>query len=414
MSREPAVETDQRLRVGRRGYPLLPGGFGRSTLYMGAPSPLAVRGEGHRIWDDQGRELIDASNNFTTLIHGHAHPEITEAAERALRDGACFGLPNALEWEHAELMLERLPTLDQVRYACSGTEAVMSALRIARAATGRDGVVVALGAYHGTSEVALVAGGEKYTRGVARSVIDDVAVLPVNDVDGLRAAFAREPERYAAILVDLLPNRAGLVPVSRAFVEAARELATRHGALLIIDEVISLRLGPHGLSGTYGVEPDLLTAGKIIGGGFPIGAVLGRGEVMRDLDPRSPDALPHSGTFWANPVTMAAGAAALRLLTDAEIDRLGGLGDALRRDVGARVAAAGWEVRGHGSLARPFPQGVTNVPLALQHRLWWAAYERGLLLWGNGVALSTPMTAPVARDIGERLADAILAVADAS
>lgn len=157
---------------------------------MGAPSPLAVRGEGHRIWDDQGRELIDASNNFTTLIHGHAHPEITEAAERALRDGACFASRTRSSGS-TRTMLERLPTLDQVRYACSGTEAVMSALRIARAATGRDGVVVALGAYHGTSEVALVAGGEKYTRGVARSVIDDVAVLPVNDVDGLRAAFAR-------------------------------------------------------------------------------------------------------------------------------------------------------------------------------------------------------------------------------
>src|SRR5581483_2467191 len=121
------AEADQRVLRGRRGFPLLPGGAGRSNFAMGAPVPYAVRGEGYRLWDDRGAELIDANNNFTTLIHGHAHPHIVEAAERAVRDGACYGLPNIYEWQHAELLLSRLPELDQVRYTNSGTEAVMTA-----------------------------------------------------------------------------------------------------------------------------------------------------------------------------------------------------------------------------------------------------------------------------------------------
>src|SRR5205807_1843513 len=150
--------------------PLLPGGYGRSTYYTGAPAPYAIRGEGHRIWDDRGRELIDANGNFTSLVHGNAHPQIVEAASRAMRDGSCWGIPNLHEWEHAEILLSRLPGLDQVRYTNSGTEAVMTAIRIARASTGRDACIVARGGYHGTSDVALCAGGEQYTRGVPRGV----------------------------------------------------------------------------------------------------------------------------------------------------------------------------------------------------------------------------------------------------
>ncbi|TDP89765.1 glutamate-1-semialdehyde 2,1-aminomutase [Leucobacter luti] len=403
---------DPHLRRGPRGFPLLPGGYGRSTYFTGEPSPYAVRGVGFRVWDDRGRELIDANNNFTSLIHGNAHPEITEAAIKALSAGASWGIPNLWEWELAELLLKRVPSLDQVRFTNSGTEAVMSALRIARAATGRDKIVVTRGGYHGTSDVALVPGGPSYTKGVPQGVIDDVTAVPLNDIEFLTQAVTAAPEAYAAIILDLLPNRAGLISISEDFVRAARELATKHGIVLIIDETISLRLGYGGLSGEYGVEPDLLTTGKLIGGGFPVGAVAGRGELMAEVDPTRAGNLPHGGTFSGNPVSMAAGAAAVRLYTDGQVKRLNRLGDAVRTAVSDRVADSGWEIRGRGSLLRAVPAGAEKVSEELQHRLWWATYERGLLgSPANLLSLSTEMDENVGADIADRLADAVNSVA---
>ncbi|HKU33999.1 MAG TPA: aminotransferase class III-fold pyridoxal phosphate-dependent enzyme [Paenarthrobacter sp.] len=403
---------DPHMRRGPRGFPLLPGGYGRSTYYTGAPSPYAIKGEGYRVWDDRGRELIDANNNFTSLIHGNAHPEITEAATKALTTGASWGIPNLYEWELAELLLGRLPELDQVRFANSGTEAVMSAIRIARASTGRERVIVTKGGYHGTSEVALVPGGPSYQRGVTRGVIDDVTAVPLNDVEFLRQAVEAAPDAYAAIILDLLPNRAGLLTINEEFVRTARELATSHGIVLIIDEVISLRLGYSGFSGEYGVSPDLLTTGKLIGGGFPVGAVCGKAELMAEVDPTRPGSLPHGGTFSGNPVSMAAGSVALRLYTEEEVTRLNQLGDTARETVNARIADAGWEIRGRGSLLRAVPTGAEKVDEYTQHKLWWASYERGLLgSPANLLSLSTPMDEKVVADITDRLADAVLAVA---
>lgn len=403
-----STQGDPHLLRGPREYPLLPGGFGRSTLYTGAPPFYAVKGEGCLLTDDRGRRLIDANNNFTTLIHGNAHPQITEAAQAAMLDGSSFGIPNLREWEHAEILLSRLPELDQIRYTNSGTEAVMTAVRVARAATGRERCIVAKGGYHGTSEVALCAGGPQYTRGVTKGVVDDVTVLELNDLDALRTAVEAAPDQYALIIIDLLPNRAGLVPVEREFVSLARELADQNGILLLIDEVISMRLGYHGFIGKYGITPDLITVGKIIGGGFPVGAVIGRGEVMGVLDPTKPGCLPHGGTFSANPVSMAAGAVSLRLLTAEEIARLNQFGDEIRRSVNAAVSKVGWEVRGTGSLLRPFPTGVTQVSETVGRKLWWAAYDRGLLLSpANLGSLSTPMSAAVINELSEILADAI-------
>lgn len=409
-SQRSSIEVDTRLPSGPRGYPLLPGGIGRTSLAVGEQTPFVVRGEGYRIWDESGRELIDANNNFTVAIHGHAHPEIVEAAERALRDGASFGLPNLHEWRHAELLLQRFPDLDQVRYTNSGTEAVMTALRVARAHTARDACIVVQDGYHGTSDVALCAGG--HTRGVPQGVIDDVTLVPINDTAALRAAVENDPGRYAAVLVDLLPNRAGLVSLTSEFIELARELATAHGIVLIVDEVISFRLAPNGLSGAYGITPDLVTVGKVIGGGFPVGAVVGREEVTRELAVSRPNFLEHGGTFSGNPVSMAAGAVSLQLLTPEEIARLNALGETARQAAHDRVAEVGWEVRGRGSIFRPFPEGDTQVNAGLRTRLWWAAYERGLLLTqANCACLSTPMNADVAADVADRLADAVLEAA---
>lgn len=403
---------DPHIRRGAGGLPLLPGGIGRSAYFTGAPTPYAMRGEGCRLWDDRGRELIDANNNFTTQIHGNAHPALIEAAIGAMHAGSCWGIPNLHEWDHAELLLARMPGLDQVRYTNSGTEAVMTAIRIARAATGREGCLLIRNGYHGSSDIALCTGAAKDRRGVPDGVARDVTLVSLNDVEALAEAVASRPDHFAAIVIDLLPNKAGLIGQSREFVSAARAIATRHGIALIIDEVISLRLGAHGLCGEYGVTPDLLTTGKLIGGGFPVGAVAGREALMRELDPARPNAIPQSGTFSGNPVSMAAGAESLRLLTPEVISRMNALGDAARAALGERVARVGWECRGRGSLLRPFSGGATGYDNDVQHRLWWAAYERGLLLSpANLVSLSSPMTAADVTEITERLADAVLSVA---
>lgn len=400
-------------RKGRRGHLLLPGGFGRSTLAMGDSTPFVVRGEGYRIWDNSGRELIDANNNFTVAVHGHAHPEIVEAAEGALRNGSSFGLPNPYEWDHAEVLLDRLPTMDQVRYANSGTEAVMTAIRVARAATGRDDCIMLRGSYHGTSDAALVAGGGNYLRGVPHGVIEDVTVLPLNDIDALRETVVRDPERYATLVMDLIPNRAGLISITPEFAAAAREVTAEFGIALIFDEVISFRLGFNGLGAEYGIDPDIVTLGKVVGGGFPVGAIVGREKLMRELSVATPRFLEHGGTFSGNPVSMAAGAASIRLLDREAIARLNALGDEARRTIGARLADVGWEVRGRGSILRPFVRDAERMDTDLQRRLWWAAYDRGVLLMQtNCAALSTPMTEDVVADLADRLVDAVLEVAD--
>lgn len=390
---------------------LLPGGVGRSTFALGAVPPYAARGESYRLLLTDGRALIDLNNNFTALVHGHAHPRIVAAAVEAVAGGASFGLPNVEELGHARALLDRLPGLDQVRYANSGTEAVMAALRVARAHTGRSGCVFVNGAYHGTSEQALVPGGERALRGVPPKVVDDVLVVPVNDVEALVAAVSAEPEAYAALILDPMPNRAGLIPLEPEFVDACRYLREQYGVLLIADEVISLRQSWSGASSAYGMEPDLMVVGKLIGGGHPVGAVAGRAEVMAELDPFGPAGLEHGGTFSANPVSMAAGRVALELLDPDAIAAMNDLGDRARQALTASLSAEEWEVRGRGSLFRLHPRGPAELARERQLALWWAACERGVLLIPNGLAaISTPMTAAVIDDALERLVEAVRSI----
>jgi glutamate-1-semialdehyde 2,1-aminomutase len=403
------LDADPRVRA----RALLPGGYGRSTFMVGDGAPYALRGAGHSVWDDTGRELVDLNNNFASLIHGHAQPEVVEAAVAALRSGSSFGLPSEPELDHAEALLARLPHADLVRYTNSGTEAVMTALRIARAHTGRSRTIMVRRAYHGTSDPVLPAGDERSWRGLPEAVRAEATLLPLNDVDALADAFAREGERTAAVLIDLLPNRSGLIPASRGYVDALAGLCAEHGVLLIADEVISLRLGFHGRAADYDLAPDLTVTGKLIGGGLPVGALAGRAEVMDELNAQRADGLEHGGTFSGNPVTMAAGTVAMRLYDAAAAGRLNGLGTTLREALAARVAGCGWEVRGVGSLLRPWPLELGGEELGTLHRaLWWAAYERDVLLNPTGLAaLSTPMDAAVVDSLADRLGEAIEAVA---
>lgn len=339
----------------QRALKSLPGGNTRTTVFM-KPFPIyAASGAGCRVWDLDGNEYIDCINNFTSLIHGHAHPALIEAATKQLALGSAFGMPTESEVDLAELLADRLPAVDQVRFANSGTEAVMMALKAARAFTGRPKIAKCEGAYHGSYDYAEVSldptpsawGGNApvsvaYAKGTPDNVLADVVTIPFNDIEAAVSLIREHGPELACVLVDPMPNRAGLVPADKAYIEALREVTREVGALLIFDEVITFRLGYHGAQGLWDIQPDLTTLGKIIGGGFPVGAIAGRKEFMSVFDPSSgKPALPHGGTFSANPVTMRAGIAAMELLDKVAFARLDAIGQAVRDGIDAAFRKTG-------------------------------------------------------------------------
>ena len=428
--------TSQSQATYQRALASLPGGNSRTTIFM-KPYPIyAARGEGCRVWDLDGAGYIDCINNFTSLIHGHAHPTLIEAATKQLQLGSAFGLPTESEIDLAELLVERLPAVDQVRFANSGTEAVMMALKAARAFTGRPKIAKCEGAYHGSydyAEVSLDPAPEAwgrnapvsvaYAKGTPDNVLADVVAIPFNDVDAAVALIREYGPELACVLVDPMPNRAGLAPADKAYLDALRAVTREVGALLIFDEVITFRLGFRGAQGLWDIEPDLTTLGKIIGGGFPVGAIAGRSEFMAVFDPRDgKPALPHGGTFSANPVTMRAGIAAMQLLDDAAFARLEAIGQTVRDGIDAafrRHRLAGGTV-GLGSLlkvhfadrpVRDYRSAyMTEVEAKRLAVFNLGLLNRGVLAAGYGLmALSTPM---IDADVDNIIAAASGALAD--
>ena len=388
--RLPPLDNAQALYA--RAREVLPGGNSRTTVFVPPHPPYAASGSGCEMTDVDGHTVIDLLGNYTSLIHGHAHPRLVAAATDALRSGASFGLPTAAEVDVAEHLRRRVPTVERWRFTNSGTEAVMMAIRVARAATGRDAVLHFEGCYHGSYDGTLEPG----QAGVPAGVSGDIVSVPVGDEEAFVAALDRHGARLACVLFDAMPSRAGLVPATPEFVARVRRETERRGVLLIQDEVMTFRVAYGGLHSLFGIRPDLVTLGKVIGGGFPVGAVGGRAEIMDLFDPRRAEPLGHGGTFSANPVTMRAGIAALELFDRGEVERLNALADDLR----ARLTAQGWTVTGLGSLLRVHCDDFAT--------LWWRLYAEGVLVAGNGLAcLSTPMDEQVV----ERVAAAFERVA---
>jgi glutamate-1-semialdehyde 2,1-aminomutase len=268
-------------------------------------------------------------------------------------------------------------------------------------------------AYHGTADLALATGGTRSARGIPESVLAESVVVPFNDPDALREAFERHHGRLAAIMIDLLPNRPGLSSADPPYVRLVADLAAEFGIVVIVDEVISFRLRWEGWSEEYGLAPDLTVLGKLIGGGFPVGAVAGRRELMEELDASRPDGLEHGGTFTANPVTLAAGTASLDLLDREAITRLNALGESARDQLKTNLRRVGWTVRGRGSLIRVIPPGGPAEQTELCRAFWWASHRRGILVSPTGlVSLSTPMDAAVVEEAVEGLVAAAGDVTD--
>lgn len=374
----------QSARLHDRAVKVMPGGNSRHTIFF-APHPnYAVRAEGARVWDADGAVRIDLINNYSALIHGHNHPDVVAAIVRQAQTLLSVTMPTEAEVELAELVCDRLPGVEQIRFANSGTEGVMLTLKAARAYTGRSKIAKIEGAYHGSDDSAAVstapdplhwgaasAPASVPMPGGTANIARDVVVLPLNQVEVARSILRAHAEDLAGVLIDPLPSRLYYQAASPEFIAMLREETAAAGALLIFDEVYSFRLGYNGAQGAHGITPDLTAMGKVIGGGLPIGAIGGRAEIMTALfDPRpGPPRMGHSGTFNANPMTMAAGVAAMRLFDRAAFDRLSALGDRLRRGLNEAIAVSGAPAR---------VQGATSMLALIHHQMPFEDY-RGLV-----------------------------------
>lgn len=337
-----------------RARRLMPGGVNspvRAFAAVGGEPRFIDRAEGPYLWDVDGNRYIDCVMSWGPLIHGHAFPPVVEAITRMAARGTSFGAPSATEVELAGAITAAMPAVPMVRFVNSGTEAAMSAIRLARAATGRDVIVKFAGNYHGHVDALLARAGSggltfgvPTSPGVPAAVATETLVAEYNDVGALHGLFAAHGAGIAAVVVEPVAGNMGVTPPTPGFLEAIRTLTTRHGALFLCDEVITgFRVGPSGAQGRFGLQPDLTILGKIIGGGLPVGAYGGRHNLMSLVAPAGP--VYQAGTLAGNPVAMAAGLANLRPLQDPTFyDRLDGttavLADGLRR----RFRAAGLEV----------------------------------------------------------------------
>lgn len=314
---------NQGRRLFSRAQLVIPGGVNspvRAFKSVGGTPLFFQRGKGATVWDADGSSYIDYVGSWGPLIVGHAHPEIVRAVERAAGKGLSFGAPTETEVEMAELLCKLMPSLEQVRLVSSGTEATMSALRLARGFTGRTKIVKFEGCYHGHADALLVKAGsgaltlgQPSSAGVPANTTQDTVVLEYNNERALEQAFQRMGDEIAGVIVEPIAGNMNLVVPRSAFLETLSRLCTRYGALLIFDEVMTgFRVALGGAQSLHGIRPDLTTLGKVIGGGMPVGAFGGRRDVMQALAPVGP--VYQAGTLSGNPVALAAGLATLKLV----------------------------------------------------------------------------------------------------
>ena len=382
-----------------RALARIPGGVDspvRSFASVGGEPFFVARAEGPYLFDTDGHRYVDYVQSWGASILGHAHPAVVDAVQRAAADGTSYGAPTEREVELAEAIAARVPSVDKVRLVSSGTEAAMTAVRLARGATGRARILKFAGCYHGHVDALLVAAGSGVatlglpgSAGVTAGTVADTVVVPYNDDDALDAAFDRHGAELAAVIVEPVAANMGLVAPADGFLAGLRRRCTDAGALLICDEVITgFRLGPDGAQGRYGITTDLSMFGKVVGGGLPLAAVGGRGEVMDHLAPLGP--VYQAGTLSGNPLATAAGLAVLAELDAAAYATLEAT--ATRFADGLRVALPDAQVTQVGTLTGIFfaATPVTNYEQAqaADHeryaRLFHHLLERGIFLAPSG------------------------------
>jgi len=417
-----------------RAKRITPGGSMRLASYFAPHPPFAARGSGPWITDVDGRHIFDCANNFFSLIHGHAFAPVINALHGILDQGTAYGVPTAHEIELANEIRERSPQLEQVRFVNSGTEAVMFAIKAARGITGRHAIAKFEGAYHGAYdpvEISLdpapdtwgdhVPASIAYARGSPPSLLHDTLVLPFDNPTSCRQLLQENGARLAAVVLDPLASRVGMVPVGRQLLEVVTDCCRKLGILLVLDEVISYRLGYRGAYEIFELEPDLVALAKIIGGGLPIGAVAGPGRHMAIFDhTNGKPAVAHGGTFSANPLSMVAGLMTLKAYDASAVARLNAMGQRLRATLNEQFLRRGLpaQVTGMGSLFRLhltrraiagyrscFPSPSQKRALGAIH---FSLLERAFLLTPNcSGALSTPMSEQEVEAAGATIVEAV-------
>ncbi len=405
-----------------RARGILPGGVSRNTVLRKPHPPYADHAAGCRVTDIEGVERIDFANNMASLIHGHAHPAMVAAVTEQIGKGTAFTLATEVEVRYAEHLCGRNPAFEKLRFVNSGTEAVMAGVKASRAFTSRPKIAKVEGAYHGQYDYAEVSQTPKpanwgladhpasvpVAHGTPANALADVVVLPFNDPEHAVAILDEHQGEIACVLLDVMPHRVGLKPADPEFVTALREWTRRDGALLVFDEVITFRSEASGAQSWYDVTPDLTALGKIIGGGFPAGAITGRAEVMDVMDPLAQTVLfPHSGTFSANPVTMTAGLVTMEMFDEAAVRRVNALAKRATDGIEDVIRSTGFTacVTGGGSMFRVHlkprpprnyreafmtPEETRQLKVLLDH-----LFDEGFMMINTcSATISTPMGEP--------------------
>ena len=353
----------------QRAVEVLTGGVSRNTIFR-KPHPYYVASaNGSYITDIDGTARLDFANNMASLIHGHSHPAIVNAVTEQLKKGTAFTMGTEAEVVFAELLTSRSPGFEKIRFMNSGTEAVMTMIKASRAFTGKPKIAKAEGAYHGTydyAEISQTSNPDNWgdinkpnaiplVHGTPQGVMDDVVIFPYNDIERTINILDEHVDQIACVVIDLVPHRVGLFPASNEFIEAIYNWTRRNDSLMVFDEVITYRVNYSGAQDSYSVKPDLTALGKIIGGGFPVGAVAGKAEIMKVLDPTEKVLRhPHSGTFSANPVTMTAGRVAMELYDEQAVLELNALTMIARKQLAEsiKIADVPVSITGAGSMFR--------------------------------------------------------------
>jgi glutamate-1-semialdehyde 2,1-aminomutase len=406
--------TPKSAELARRAERVMPGGDTRSVSFHRPYALTLAQGEGACVFDVDGNRYIDLIGNYTSLVHGHAYPPIVEAAERATRGGTAWPARAESQVELAALLCERVASVERVRFCNSGTEAGMLAVHVARRLTGRKQILMARYGYHGSYDDLEV--------GLAGRDAERTMLADFGDATAFEALLAERGTEIAAVFLEPVLGSAGVVAPPTGFLSRVREAARRAGALFVADEVITLRLATGGAQQLHDVRPDLTMMGKIIGGGFPVGALGGSADMMAVFDPRSRGAMWHSGTFNGNPVTCAAGVVSVRELTAERIADMERLARRLALELkrAAQQAELPFSVRQVGSLmnlffmSEPPPATIAREDSDRIAKFHLAALNHGLFIAPRGmIALSTVMTDELITEVCERAAETLADVAQA-